>query len=119
MQVIYCDWSLVRFISEEHLQNEDREFMKLSVTMYGDVELMIFLEKSESDSDYKVKVYKARPSDKYVPKENDNISHYEENDEYITFFFKKLDDACDFLDNLGYAHPEYKERPVRKIGKKN
>lgn len=90
---LFCHWDLVRFVSEEHLKKEDGTFLTLSVTHGDKLELMIFLGKDDSNSDYEVRVYKSEPTDKYIPNENDNVKKYEENDEYATFFLmntKKL-----------------------------
>ena len=116
---LFCHWDLVRFVTEENLKQEDGTFLTLSVIDGDKVELMIFLGKDDSTSDYEVMVYKSKPNDKYVPHEYDEVKRFEENDEYATFFFEKFDQAHDFTDMLGYAHPEYKERPCRKIGEDN
>ena len=116
---VYCRWDFVRFISERHLQKEDGTFCTLSVTEGGKLELMIFLGKGDDNSSYEVRVYKNEPGDKYVPHECDNVSRYEENDEYATFFFEEYEDACSFTAMIGYLHPEYKKRPVQEIPEKN
>ena len=115
---VFCHWDLVRFISEKHLQKDDGTFMTLSVTDGEKLEFMIFLGKDDSNSGYEVRVYKSEPGDKYVPNEYDKVSRYEENDEYATFFFNTYEDAHSFTDSIGYLHPEYKKRPVEKIGEK-
>ena len=113
---LFCHWDLVRFVSEEHLKQDDGTFLTLSVTDGDKLELMIFLSKDDSNSGYEVKVYKSEPSDKYVPNECDNVKRYEENDEYATFFFDKYEQAHSFVDSISYMHPEYKTRPVKEIG---
>ncbi len=113
---LFCHWDLVRFISEEHLKEDDGTFLTLSVTEGKESELMIFLGKDDSNSGYEVRVYKNKPSDIYVPKQDDDVKKYEENDEYATFFFDEYEKAQRFTDFLGYTHPEYRIRPVRKIG---
>lgn len=115
---MFCHWDLLRFISEKHLQQDDGTFRTLSVTDGDKLEFMIFLGKDDTNSCYEVRVYKNKPGNKYVPNEYDKISRYEENDEYATFFFDKYDDAQDFISMLGYLHPEYKTRPVKKIAEK-
>ena len=114
-QKLYCHWDLVRFITEKDLIKEDGTFLTLSVTDGGVKEYMIFLGKN--DSEYEVIVHKASPRDKYIPYENDNVKHYEENDEYATFLFDEFEKAHHFVEILGYAHPEYIKRLVRIIGK--
>ena len=116
---LFCHWDLVRFITEEHLKQEDGTYLTLSVTNGDKVELMIFLGKDEASSDYEVRVYKSKPTDKYVPDKYDEVKRFEENDEYATFFFEKFEQAHHFTDLLGYVHPEYQERPCREIGKDN
>lgn len=111
---LFCHWDLVRFVSKEHLKQDNGTFLTLSVTDGGKLELMIFLGKG--DFDYEVRVYKSKPSDKYVPNNHDNVKRYEENDEYATFFFDEYEQANNFTDLIGYMHPEYKTRPVKKIG---
>ena len=111
----FCHWDLVRFVSEEHLQNDDGTFSTLSVTDGDKLELMIFLRKDDSNSCYEVKVYKNDPSNQYVKYEYDNINHYEENDEFATFYFNEYKDALNFTKLIPYVHPEYKKRPVKKI----
>ena len=116
---LFCHWDLVRFVQEERLKEEDETFWTLSVTDGGKIELMIFLGKDDSTSDYEVRVYKDKPTDKYVPKENDDLKNFEEKDEYATFFFEKYEQARYFVEMLSYVHPEYRNRPVREIGKGN
>lgn len=113
---LFCHWDFVRFVSEEHLKQDNGTFLTLSVTDGGKLELMIFLGKDDSDSGYEVRVYKSEPSDKYVPNNYDNVKRYEENDEYATFFFDEYEQAHNFTDLIGYMHPEYQKRPVKKIG---
>ena len=108
---VLCHLDLLRFISEKHLKQDDGTFLTLSVTDENKLELMIFLGKDDSNSCYEVRVYKSDPSNKYVPNENDNVTRYEENDEYATFFFDKYENAHRFTNMLGCLHPEYKERP--------
>ena len=112
---LFCHWDLVRFVSEEHLQQDDGTLLTLSVAEGEKLELMIFLGKDDSNSGYEVRVYKNEPGDKYIPNEDDKVSRYEENDEYATFFFDEYEDAHRFTYLLGYLHPEYKKRPVKKI----
>ena len=115
---LFCHWDLVRFVSESHLQKEDGTFLTLSVSEGNKFELMIFLGKDDSNSCYEVRVYKSEPSDTYVPNKYDNVSRYEENDEYATFFFENYEHAHNFTQMVGYLHPEYKKRPVREISSK-
>jgi len=114
---LFCHWDLVRFVSEKHLKQDDGTFFTLSVTDGENFEFMIFLGKDDSNSDYEVRVYKSEPSDKYVPNEYDNVKRYEENDEYASFFFDEYEKALRFVDFLTCIHPEYKVRPIRRIGK--
>ncbi len=113
---LFCHWDLVRFITTGHLIQEDGTFLTLSITEGDKIELMIFLGKDDSTSDYEVRVYKSKPTDKYIPNEYDEVKRFEENDEYASFFFDEYSYALDFADSIGYMHPEYTTRPVRKIG---
>lgn len=112
---LYCHWDLVRFVCEEHLVTKEGQNLTLSVIEGEKLELMIFLEKDESTSSYEVRVYKASADDKYIPNEFDNVSGYEECDEYATFFFVDFEKAQNFVWLLGYVHSEYKVRPVQRI----
>lgn len=114
---ILCHWDLVRLIDEEQLIDGVGDFLTLSVSHGESIELMIFLGKSDDDSEYEVRVYKNKPSDKYIPHESDNVLRYEEKDEYATFFFKEYENAREFVDNLAYVHREYHIRPIRKYNK--
>ena len=116
---LLCHWDLVRFVSEKHLQKEDGTFMILSVTDGDQFELMIFLGKDDSNSGYEVRVYKNEPTDNYIQNEYDNVSRYEENDKYASFFFEEYENALNFTKSIAYVHPEYKKRPVRKIDLEN
>jgi len=119
---IYCHWDLVRFITEDHLK-KDGSFRTMSVTHTiqkknketVSYEMMIFLGKSDSGNEYEVRVYKSKPDDKYVPKEQDKVKRYEENDEFATFYFNDFEKAHEFVDCLDYRHPEYKARPMEVI----
>lgn len=111
---IFCHWDLVRFVSKENLKQEDGTFLTLSVTN-GKLEYMMFLGKSDSDSEYEVRIYKSKPNDKYIPNEHDNVKRYEENDEFVTFYFDEYEDAHEFIDWIPYNHCEYKVRPSRPI----
>lgn len=113
-KILLCHWDIVRFVKETDIVKDDGTFLTLSVTDGKELEFMIFLEKNGSE--YEVRVYKGKPSDKYIPYNSDNVKRYEENDEYATFFFEKFDDAIHFVSILGYVHPEYRGRPCRKIG---
>lgn len=112
---LFCHWDLVRFVTEDYLLQEDGTFVTLSVTDGENSELMIFLGKDESNSEYEVRVYKNDPNDKYVPNEFDNVKSYEENNEYASFFFDEYEDAHEFTESIGYNHPEFSTRPVKEI----
>ncbi len=111
---LLCHWDLVRFVTEEQLRQKNGKFFTLSVCCTNSLELMIYLNKRWFS--YEVRVYKDLPSDKYVPHQYDNVKRFKENDEYATFFFKKFEQARNFVALLGYRHPEYRVRPTRKIG---
>ena len=113
---LLCHWDLVRFVSEAHLNGKDGTNFTLSVIDGKDIELMIFLEKDKESSNFEVRVYKSKPTDKYIPNDRDEVLRYEENDEYATFFFENFENAHIFVDMLGYVHKEYRVRPIRKVG---
>lgn len=111
---LYCHWDLVRFVPEQRLLGDNG--YTLSVTDSDEYELMIFLGLIDNNQGYEVRVYKNNPKDKYTPHRYDNnVVRYEENEEYITFFFNNYEAARDFTYMIGYIHPEYKVRPARKI----
>lgn len=111
---IYCHWDICRFVTEQHLLKDGG--YTLSVTESNKYELMIFLGKSDSGSGYEVRVYKAQPADNYVPHEFDNnVTRYEENDEYVTFFFENFEYAHEFVTISVHMHKEFKTRPVQEI----
>lgn len=111
----YCDFNMFHKFKEEQLKRSDGTYVTLSITNGTKFEYMIFLGRDSTSSDYEVRVYKYSPADKYVPNNEDNIRSYEENDEYITFYFNSFYDAQRFIWGLGYRHPELKKRPIRKI----
>ena len=77
------------------------------------VEQMIFIIPCISDvTEFEVRVYKAHPTDTYVPNRCDiNLKRYTTNDEFASFFFDDLLFACHFVRVLEHNHPEYKVRP--------
>lgn len=112
---ILCHWDIVRFIKEDKFVQECGPDAVISVCEGKRTELMIFLGKEENGENYEVRVYKAKPTDKYVPQPNDNILRYEENDEYASFFFDSFEKGTTFIEFLGPIHQEYHVRPVRVI----
>lgn len=114
---VRAHWDLVRFVTEDHLRKYDGSLFTLSVTDGSRFEFMIFLGKSSKDSDYEVQVYKASPTDTYIPLEDDNILRYIPGEEYDTFYFDDFIKARTFVEFLGYRHSEYKKRPVREYKK--
>ena len=115
--IVRAHWDLVRFVTEDHLKKYDGSLFTLSVTDGTKYEFMIFLGKQSSKADYEVRVYKNNPEDKYIPHESDEILRYESNDEYATFYFDNFIKARNFVELLGYFHPEYKIRPVQEYKK--
>ena len=77
------------------------------------IEQMIFLIPCISDvSGFEVRIYKAQPTDTYVPNTCDfNLIKHTENDEFASFFFVELFYAWHFIRVLEHNHPEYKVRP--------
>lgn len=112
-----CKWELVRFVTEEQLMDNAGTMRTLSVTGPYDVELMIFLRKNELANDFEVQVCKDMPTDKYVPHLIDEVTCYEETDEYAKFYFATFNKAKAFVDVMQHMHSEYKIRPVRIAGK--
>lgn len=113
----YCELNNILFLSPPMCLVQDPDCV-ISFTFDGKWELMIFLGKDERSTDYEVRIYKNKPTDKYVPDDElDNVKRYEENDEYATFFFENYETAIRFVFWLRYLHKEYKKRPARAIVK--
>ncbi len=112
---LFCHWDIARFVKEENLRLPDGTPLTLSLTDNDKIELMIFLGKDDSTSEYEVMVYKSEPTDTYVPHETDEVKRFEENDEYASFFFAEFNQALHFVEFIGYLHPEYGVRPVKEI----
>ncbi len=124
---LLCDLEDVRFVNEADLSHPEKGLMTLSVTGQVDIqkdaepkiikemELMIFLGKSECDNEYEVRIYKYDSSDSYVPDQYDHVIRYEENSEYDTFFFNNFIFAKFFIATIMYYHHEYSKRPLKEV----
>ena len=95
--VVYCHWDLLRFMNETEISEKNNT---LSLVAEGELELMIFLSKKNEGQGYEVRVYKTEM-------------------EFDEFSFDDFGSAREFMENIPYEHPEYEERPARKIDKKN
>lgn len=83
----------------------------ITITDGHDIEQMIFLGKTENE--FEVRIYKANPTDTYVPNQLDfNVKRYEANDEFASFFFDRFFFARRFISLLRDIHPEYNLRPI-------
>lgn len=92
---VYVHWDAFRFLEEKHL--EENGCIVLADTIHGEYyDLMVYLFKENEK--YIVRVYKS-----------------DEEDDFDKFDFDNFYDAKDFVDNLAYEHPEYKERPYKAI----
>lgn len=76
---------------------------------------MIFLGKENQY--FKVRIYKYKPTIKYIPRFLDNVIKYMSTNEYDDFYFKNFKDAKYFIVFLLYSHMEYHERPIQRITK--
>ena len=125
---LLCDLGNVKFVNESDLLHPEDGLMTLSVTGQVDIlkdaetnivkemELMIFLGKSEFDNDeYEVRIYKYDSADNYVPDQYDHVIRYEVNNEYDTFFFNNFIFAKFFIATIMYYHHEYSKRPLKEI----
>lgn len=112
--LVYCHWDLIRFITEEKMII-DGVFRTLSVTAEDVLELRMYLGKTDDGKFYEVRIYKTNPKQIYIHDVKDQILFYDENDEYATFQFEDFKDALDFLSTISYRHPEYRNRPMRKL----
>lgn len=112
-----CDWNLIRFLDEKDLILTDDSYATISVTEPHRGELMIFFGKSDDGSSFEARIYKNKPSDRYIPHAMDKCSSFEENEEYATFFFGKYIDVKDFIVWLGHRHMEYVRRPKATVVK--
>lgn len=113
--VLYCNQDCIRFVREDNLKNSDGSFNTLSVTDLHNTELMIFLGRNDQTLEYEVRVYKHRKWVKYKPEKEGDVKRYVVGEKYDTFYFDNFFDALKFVCTLGYIHPEYKKRPIRKI----
>lgn len=111
---VYCHWDLVRFVKEDLLKNDDGTLMTLSVTDGAEHEIMLFLGKDDSSSQFEVRIYRCSANQKYIPHQSDHVLSFVKGKEYDTFFFENFNDAIDFLDTLSYRHEEYQMRPFKK-----
>ena len=93
-QKVYCHWDLVRFISEEALEEHCVSVEDVMGTSH--FELMIYLYKDGKK--YIIQIYKSE-------KEND----------FDLYTFDSLNNLKDFWESLFYKHSEYKERPYVKV----
>ena len=113
---IFCELDIVRFLPKDKFEESVGKEGALSVSHGTKTEIMIFFGKEEKGENYEVRVYKAKPENKYVPHACDACVGYEENDEYASFFFDDYYDGRSFIEFLFQLHEEYRERPVRRIG---
>lgn len=96
MKKTYVHWDLVRFITEDKIENSCMALAEYgSDTIY---DLMVYLFKN--DNKWLVLVYKS-----------------EEADDFDSFDFDSFDDAHEFVETLSWKHPEYKTRPFKKINR--
>lgn len=111
---IYCSTNLFLYVTEQYfLKNRG---YTISLTRSNNYEIMIFLARLEDKLEYEVRVYKASPKDRYIPNKYDSkIKRYEENDQYVSFFFHNFNDAHKFITISLYLHEEFEKRPIRKM----
>ena len=97
-----------------HLTAEEDLFQCDCISLVDNgIEQQIFLSKAEDG--FEVRVYKANPSDTYVPNTLDfKVKKYEANDLFASFFFDTFFFARRFITLLEQLHPEYNLRPVSK-----
>lgn len=106
---IKCHWSFVHLLREEDITQCD-----CSIIDEHGIEQMIFLGKATKESKYEVRIYKANPTDTYVPHHLDfKVKKYEANDEFASFFFSRFFFARRFVGLLRDLHPEYNIRPYQ------
>lgn len=94
MKKLYVHWDLVRFVTEDKVDNN-----------------CMALAHYQSDVVYDLMVYLFKENDKWFV----YIYESEERDKCDTYDFDDFEDARDFIDYLPYKHPEYKERPFKKV----
>jgi len=75
------------------------------------VSTMIFLGKTGSE--YEVLVIKSSTNGNYIPLPDDYVVHYEENEQFVSFFFYCYYAAHKFLDKILPYHTEYHSRPAQ------
>lgn len=95
MKKLYVHWDLVRFMTEDKLDNDC-----MTLAYYG-----------KNNEIYDLMVYLFKENDKWFVL----VYESEESNNYDTYDFDNFEDARDFVDYLPYNHPEYKERPFKKV----
>ena len=112
-KMVYCEWENIKDFPARYIDDD----YTVSVVI-DDYELMMFLTKINNHK-FEARVYKKSAEHKYEPKFSDEAVNYEENDEYISFFFDNFYAARRFLDYIPYSHKEFRERPARKCSNEN
>lgn len=115
---LFCPWPNVKYVTEDISINRG-----LSIALTSEVfskgrglhqaSILIFIKKIQNE--YEVLVIKSSPNDKYKRLPQDNFIRYEEDDEYITFFFNSFLDTIKFTDAILPFHQEFQDRPILPI----
>lgn len=75
------------------------------------VSTMVFLGKTGSE--YEVLVIKSSANGNYIPHVDDYVVRYEENEQFVSFFFYCYYAAHKFMDKVLPYHTEYNSRPAQ------
>ena len=87
----------------------------ISICDSNQVEQMIYLLPGNHYGIFEVRIFKAHPTDIYIPNQCDfKVKSYISNDEFDSFYFDAIVWARHFIRVLGTNHPEYKNRPLPK-----
>lgn len=108
---IKCHPEYLQYIQESDVLRQGC----ISICDNKQVEQMIYLLPGNDNGIFEVRIFKAHPTDTYIPNECDfKLKYYISNDEFDSFYFDDIIWARHFIRVLDTTHPEYKNRPLPK-----
>ena len=108
---IKCHPEYLQYIQESDVLRQGC----ISICDNKQVEQMIYLLPGNHNGNFEVRIFKALPTDTYIPSECDfKVKCYNSNDEFASFYFDDIVWARHFIRVLDANHPEYKTRPIPK-----
>ena len=94
---VYVHWDTIRFLKESNIKEDN--CITLSYLINGKYyDLMVYIIKEQEK--YDVYVYRSTKED-----------------DFDKFSFGDFYEARDFVSNLAYTHPEYRQRPYKVVNK--